>query len=298
MRGLAGAEHLYFYDAISPIVTGASVDRAVAFAASRYGKGGDDYLNCPLDREEYRAFIEALRAADTYPRHAFETAAFFEGCLPIEEIVRRGDDTLRFGPMKPVGLVDPRTGAVPYAALQLRREDVLGDAFNLVGFQTRLRQGEQQRVFRLIPGLTRAEFVRYGQIHRNTYLNAPAVLTPEQEFRDHPGVFVAGQLCGLEGYVEAVATGLMAGLQADRRLRGLPPVRFPRDTALGSLQHALGAADPRGYQPLNITFALLPAPPPELERRLRGKAARHTWRVQESLRLLRDFAAREELRPV
>ncbi len=298
VRGLAGAEHLYFYDAISPIVTGASVDRAVAFAASRYGKGGDDYLNCPLDREEYRAFIEALRAADTYPRHAFETAAFFEGCLPIEEIVRRGDDTLRFGPMKPVGLVDPRTGAVPYAALQLRREDVLGDAFNLVGFQTRLRQGEQQRVFRLIPGLTRAEFVRYGQIHRNTYLNAPAVLTPEQEFRDHPGVFVAGQLCGLEGYVEAVATGLMAGLQADRRLRGLPPVRFPRDTALGSLQHALGAADPRGYQPLNITFALLPAPPPELERRLRGKAARHTWRVQESLRLLRDFAAREELRPV
>jgi methylenetetrahydrofolate--tRNA-(uracil-5-)-methyltransferase len=297
VRALAGAEHLYFYDAISPIVAGESVDRTVAFAASRYGKGGDDYLNCPLNREEYRSFLEALRAADIHPQHDFESATYFEGCLPIEEIVRRGEDTLRFGPMKPVGLVDPRTGVMPYAALQLRRETLLGDAFNLVGFQTRLRFGEQRRVFRMIPGLAEAEFVRFGQIHRNTYLNAPAALTPILEFQAAPGVFVAGQLCGLEGYVEAVATGLLAALQADRRLRGRPPVEFPRDTALGSLQHALGAADPRGYQPLNITFALLPPPPPEVARRLHGKADRHAWRVRESLRSLREFAAREGLAP-
>ncbi|MBN2432543.1 MAG: methylenetetrahydrofolate--tRNA-(uracil(54)-C(5))-methyltransferase (FADH(2)-oxidizing) TrmFO [Acidobacteria bacterium] len=278
--------HLYFYDAISPVIAWDSLDFSVAWAASRYGKGGDDYINCPLDRPAYLAFYEALVGAEEYPLRDFEQAIYFEGCLPIEELARRGVDTLRFGPMKPVGLVDPRTGREPYAAVQLRRESLLTDACNMVGFQNHLRFGEQRRVFRLIPGLQRAEFVRYGQMHRNTYLNAPRLLTPALEFRARPGLFIAGQLCGLEGYVEAIATGLLASLQVHRRLQDLPPLLFPRQTALGSLQHFLEHADPEDYQPVNMTFSLLPPPPPELKRRFRKKSDRNARRVEQ---ILQDF---------
>ena len=290
-----GERYLYFHDAISPIVSAESIDPGIAFPASRYDKGGADYLNCPMNRAEYEEFYQALLAAQIHPPREFEVPQFFEGCLPIEELARRGPDTLRFGPMKPVGLVNPATGRRPYAAVQLRRENMPGDAYNLVGFQTNLRYGEQRRVFRLIPGLARAEFLRLGQIHRNTYLNAPAVLHPHLELREVPGVFVAGQLCGLEGYVEAIATGLLAGLQACRRLQDRPPVVFPRETALGSLQHWLAVARPEDYQPVNITFALLPEPDAELRCRFRGKAERHAAQVERALARCREFASGEGL---
>jgi len=248
-----------------------------------------------LNRDEYDRFYQALLAAELHASREFEVPQFFEGCLPIEELGRRGPDTLRFGPMKPVGLTNPATGRRPYAAVQLRRENMPGDAYNLVGFQTNLRYGEQRRVLRLIPGLGQAEFLRYGQIHRNTYLNAPVLLHPSLECRELPAVFVAGQLCGLEGYVEAVATGLLAGLQAWRRLRGAPALVFPRETALGSLQHWLEAARPEDYQPVNITFALLPEPDAELRYRFRGKAERHAAQVERALSVCRRFAAVEGL---
>jgi len=289
LRQAGSGRHLYFYDAISPVIAWESIDFGVAWTASRYDKGGDDYVNCPLDEGEYAAFYDALRQAEEYPLREFEQAMYFEGCLPIEELARRGVDTLRFGPMKPVGLVDPRTGREPYAAVQLRRESLMTDACNMVGFQNHLRFGEQKRVFRLIPGLHNAEFIRYGQMHRNTYLNAPQVLTPALEFRPAPGVFIAGQLCGLEGYVEAIATGLLAALQVVQRLRNLPPLGFPRATALGSLQHFLEHADPENYQPVNMTLSLLPPPPPDLKRRIRKKSDRNAWRIEQILQEFEKF---------
>ncbi len=296
LRRLTGDEHLYFYDAISPIVARDSIDFSIAYEASRYGKGGDDYLNCPLDTEQYRCFYEALVGAEEYPLKDFESALYFEACLPIEEIARRGVDTLRFGPMKPVGLPDPKTGAIPYAVVQLRRENQMADAFNLVGFQNHLRFGEQKRVFRLIPGLERAEFIRYGQMHRNTYLNAPRLLNAFLEFQTVPGVFVAGQLCGLEGYIEAIATGMMAGLQVVYRLDGRPPLTFPRASALGSLQHFLISAEPGHYQPVNITFSLLPPVPDAVARRHRRKAERNAARVRLALEEFDAFLDQESLR--
>src|ERR1041384_7115744 len=214
IKRLTGDEQLYFYDAIAPIVAADSVDTSVAFRAARYGKGGDDYLNCPFDEEQYRRFYEALAAAQSVPLQRFEETRWFEACLPIEELARRGYDTLRFGPMKPVGLVDPRTGRAPFAAVQLRQENLLADAYNMVGFQNHLRYGEQARVLRLIPGLERAEFLQYGQIHRNTYINAPRVLAPTLQMRDKPRVLFAGRISGVEGYVESIATGWLAGLNA------------------------------------------------------------------------------------
>jgi len=255
IRRLTGREHLYFYDAISPIVDAETINYDVVFRASRYGKGGDDYLNCPLTREEYERFYEALMQAERVALHDFDRACYFEGCLPIEELARRGRETLLYGPMKPVGLVDPRTGRQPYAVVQLRPENLLADSYNLVGFQTQLKWGEQKRVFRLIPGLERAEFIRYGMVHRNTYINSPACLTETLQLRADPRIFFAGQICGVEGYVECIATGLMVALFVEDLLAGREPVPPPRTTAFGSLLHYVAHSDPKNFQPGNITFA-------------------------------------------
>jgi methylenetetrahydrofolate--tRNA-(uracil-5-)-methyltransferase len=288
---LTGSERLFFYDSISPIVDAETVDTNVAFWASRYGKstdGTDDYLNCPLDREQYEHFVDELLAAQSVPAHISEdSTCYFEACLPIEEIARRGRDTLRFGPMKPMGLTDPRTGRRPYAVVQLRQENLRAQSFNLVGFQNHMRFGDQQRVLRLIPGLERAEFLRYGQIHRNTYINAPALLTPTLQLRSRPEVFFAGQISGVEGYVESIATGLMAGVHAAALARGESPRALPRETALGSLCHYVSGADARDYQPANITFDLLPQlDEPTRNRLRRDKKARHAEVCRRALQAL------------
>ncbi len=288
---VTGAGRLFFYDSISPIVEADSVDTGVAFWASRYGKSAtntDDYLNCPLDREQYDRFVDELLKAERVSSHTGEEdTPFFEACLPIEELARRGRDTLRFGPMKPMGLTDPRTGRRPWAAVQLRQENLRADSFNLVGFQNHLKFGEQARILRLIPGLERAEFLRFGQIHRNTYINGPALLAPTLALRARPEVFFAGQICGVEGYVESVATGLMAGMHAAALATGGEPRALPRETALGSLCHYVAGADPAHYQPANITFDLLPALDEASRQRLRrDKQARHAEvcrRAQDAL---------------
>jgi methylenetetrahydrofolate--tRNA-(uracil-5-)-methyltransferase len=259
---ITGSGQLFFYDSISPIVDAESIDRSIAFEQSRYGKsldGTDDYLNCPFTKEQYDAFLDALLAADNVPAHIEQdNVRYFEACLPIEEIARRGRDTLRFGPMKPMGLTDPRTGRRPYAVVQLRREDARAGSFNLVGFQNHMRFGEQQRVLRMIPGLEQAEFLRFGQVHRNTFINAPALLQPTLQLRTAENIFFAGQISGVEGYVESIATGLVAALGASSILSGQSPRTFPRATAIGSLCAYVAGADPRHYQPANITFDLLP----------------------------------------
>ncbi len=279
----AGTEHLYFYDAISPIVDATTLNLRRLFAASRYGKGGDDYLNAPLSREEYALFHAAVLAAETAPLHEFEQARYFEGCLPIEELARRGPDTLRFGPMKPVGLIDPNTGQRPFAAVQLRRENLMADSYNLVGFQTHLRFQEQKRVFRMIPGLERAEFLRLGQIHRNTYISSPSLLLPTLQAKRRPDILFAGQICGVEGYVESIATGLLAGINASRLVRGREPLVPPRATACGSLVHFIAFSDPDHFQPTNISFGLLPEAPGELNKRARNRKERHSIRIQRAL---------------
>ncbi|MGA3238091.1 MAG: methylenetetrahydrofolate--tRNA-(uracil(54)-C(5))-methyltransferase (FADH(2)-oxidizing) TrmFO [Bryobacteraceae bacterium] len=296
---LTGSERLFFYDSISPIVDAESVDTNIAFWASRYGKstdGTDDYLNCPLDREQYERFVDQLLNAQSVPAHIEEDhTRYFEACLPIEEIARRGRDTLRFGPMKPVGLDDPRTGRRPYAVVQLRQENLRAQSFNLVGFQNHMRFGEQQRVLRLIPGLERAEFLRYGQIHRNTYINAPALLTPTLQLRTRPEIFFAGQISGVEGYVESIATGLMAGMHAAALALGEEPRALPRATALGSLCHYISAADARNYQPANITFDLLPqldllqVDQATRNRLKRDKHARHAEICRRALEALEEY---------
>jgi methylenetetrahydrofolate--tRNA-(uracil-5-)-methyltransferase len=277
---LTGSERLYFYDSISPIVETESVDTSIAFWASRYGKstdGTDDYLNCPFDKIQYEHFIDELLQAQSATAHIPEDATpYFEACLPIEELARRGRETLRFGPMKPMGLTDPRTGRRPWAVVQLRQENLRAHSLNLVGFQNHMKFGDQARVLRLIPGLEKAEFLRYGQIHRNTYINAPALLTPALQLRAHPNVLFAGQISGVEGYVEAIATGFMAGMHAASIASGNPPVVFPRETALGSLCHYISGADPSDYQPANITFDLLPQLDEATREELRrDKKARH-----------------------
>ena len=281
---LTGSGGLYFYDAISPIVAADSVNYEVAFRAARYGKGGDDYVNCPLDEEQYARFYEALVEAKSVPLHRFEETRWFEACLPIEELARRGVDTLRYGPMKPVGLTDPRTGKTPYAAVQLRQENLMADAYNLVGFQDHLRFGEQARLLRLIPGLEQAEFLQYGQIHRNTYICAPRVLAPTLQMRERPEVLFAGQISGVEGYVESVATGWLAGVNAARVARGEPPVEAPSKTATGALARYVSSAGADNYQPVNITFALLEPLPEELRRRVRKKRERHHLQVELALK--------------
>lgn len=258
MAARLGVNALAFYDAIAPIVSMESLDRERVYALSRYGKGeGDDYLNAPMTREEYEAFLDALITGDQFSGHDFDGVPYFEGCLPVEEMARRGRETLRFGPMKPVGLPDPRTGREPYAVVQLRREDKAGQMWNLVGFQTRLRIPDQKRVFGMIPGLGNAEFLRFGSIHRNSYVNSPAVLGPGLTLRDDPTVFIAGQITGVEGYTESLGTGILAGINLARALQGEAPVIPPATTMLGGLYRYLREADPKHFQPMNANFGLL-----------------------------------------
>jgi methylenetetrahydrofolate--tRNA-(uracil-5-)-methyltransferase len=279
-----GPHRLYFYDSISPIVEADSIDMAKVYLAARYDKGTADYINCPMMKQEYDCFYDALVAAESVEERDWEKLNYFEGCLPIEEIAARGRDTLRFGPMKPVGLRDPRTGKLPYAVVQLRQENLRADSYNLVGFQNHLKFGDQARVLRLIPGLENARFLRYGQIHRNTYINAPTLLRETLQMNAHPHVLFAGQICGVEGYVESIATGLMAGAHAAALASGSEPVPLPRASAFGSLVHYVTHADARNFQPANITFDLLPP----LDKRVRDRQERHRLQCEAALR---DFDA-------
>ena len=271
--------HLYFYDSISPIVEADSIDMSRVYMAARYDKGSADYINCPMTPEEYGNFYDALLAAQSVEERDWEKLNYFEGCLPIEEIARRGRDTLRFGPMKPVGLKDPRTGKMPYAVVQLRQENLRADSYNLVGFQNHLKFGDQARVLRLIPGLENARFVRYGQIHRNTYINAPTLLQPTLQMKAHSRVFFAGQICGVEGYVESIATGLIAGIHAAAMVSGTAMTAAPRPSAFGSLTHYVTRADAKNFQPANITFDLLPP----LEKKIRDRKERHRAQCELAL---------------
>jgi len=303
IAALVGDRHLYFYDAISPIVLAESIDRSKVFRASRWGRslggvrrkaespidprvhieadrscgiddGEGDYLNCPLTREEYAAFYDALVAAESATVHDFDKERFFEGCLPIEVMAHRGRDTLRFGPMKPVGLVDPRTGREPYAAVQLRQDNLAGDHYSLVGFQTQIKWGEQARVLRMIPGLERAEFVRFGMVHRNTYVNGPTVLAETWQVRKRPTLFFAGQMSGVEGYVESAASGLVAGMNAAALAAGEPVSAPPRTTAIGALAYYAAHADPAHYEPSNVTFGIIEPLTPDARRSASSEAGR------------------------
>ena len=277
--------HLYFYDSISPIVEADSIDMSKVYLAARYDKGSADYINCPMSKDEYDRFYDALLAAHSVEQKDWENLNYFESCLPIEEIARRGRDTLRFGPMKPVGLKDPRTGRMPYAVVQLRQENLRADSYNLVGFQNHLKFGEQARVLSLIPGLGNARFLRYGQIHRNTYINSPALLNPTLQMKAHPRVLFAGQICGVEGYVESIATGLMAGMNAAALATGREPAPPPRATAFGSLVHYITHAESNNFQPANITFDLLPA----LDRKVRDRKERHRLQCDLALQEFEDW---------
>lgn len=291
LQSLTGTENLAFYDSISPIVDAETLDMTRIFRASRYGKGDEDYLNCPLTQDEYLSFYHALSGAEAVEAHAFEDVRYFEACLPIEELARRGVDTLRFGPMKPVGLVDPRTGKQPYAVVQLRAENLRFSSYNLVGFQNHLRFPEQKRILRLIPGLEKAEFLRYGQIHRNTYLNAPRLLAPDLSLKNAPHVFIAGQLSGVEGYVECIASGFLAGLALAQRAQGAKYEPPPRVTALGSLVHFITHASSPDFQPANISFDLIP-PIKDLPRYVaRDRKARRDRQCERALAAIDEWSA-------
>ncbi len=282
LQQLLGQKYLYFYDAIAPIVTADSIDRSIVFPASRYGKGGDDYLNCPMNRDEYYAFVDAVLHAEKVPVRDFERCIYFEGCMPIEEMVRRGRDTLAFGPMRPVGLVDPRTGERPFAVVQLRQDNAAATLYNMVGFQTKMTYPEQRRVFRMIPGLEKAEFVRLGSLHRNTFVNSPRLILPTLQLRRKPETFLAGQLVGVEGYVESAATGLLAGINVARVLRGEEPVIPPVTTALGSLLAYVADPARRDFQPMNANYGLFPP----LDGKERGRQKREAL----ARRALADFS--------
>jgi methylenetetrahydrofolate--tRNA-(uracil-5-)-methyltransferase len=310
LQRLTGADHLAFYDSISPIVDASTIDMEKVYFAARYDKGSADYINCPFTKEEYETFLDALvtaekleaKAWEQIPTEAMEPGApglasetwetrpaapetihYFEGCLPIEETARRGRDTLRFGPMKPVGLTDPKTGRWPYAAVQLRQENLRADSYNLVGFQNHLKYGEQARVLRLIPGLENATFLRYGQIHRNTYIHAPSLLTETLQLKSHPSILIAGQLSGVEGYTESIASGLLAGRYAAALARGEQPTPAPRLTANGSLSHYITHFEGKRFQPANITFDLLPPLEEELRKKIRDKKERHKLQCDRAL---------------
>ncbi|MGA2345876.1 MAG: methylenetetrahydrofolate--tRNA-(uracil(54)-C(5))-methyltransferase (FADH(2)-oxidizing) TrmFO, partial [Candidatus Sulfotelmatobacter sp.] len=272
--------YLSFYDSISPIVEAESIDMGRVYMAARYDKGSADYINCPMTPQEYDRFYDALLTAQSVEEREWEKLNYFESCLPIEEIARRGRDTLRFGPMKPVGLTDPRTGKMPYAVVQLRQENLRADSYNLVGFQNHLKFGEQARVLRLIPGLESARFLRYGQIHRNTYINSPTLLRETLQMKSHPRVLFAGQICGVEGYVESIATGLLAGMHAAALISGSEIEAAPRSSAFGSLTHYITHANAKNFQPANITFDLLPP----LEKKIRDRKERHRLQCEAALR--------------
>lgn len=280
---LTGDDQLYFYDAIAPIVAADSINMSIAFKAARYGKGGDDYINCPMSPEQYSAFYNELTAAKSVPLKRFEETKWFESCLPIEEAARRGVDTLRYGPMKPRGLPDPKTGREPWACVQLRQENMMADAYGMVGFQNHLRYGEQDRVLKLIPGLENAEFLQFGQIHRNTFINSPKILNESLSTRPDPRVFFAGQITGVEGYVESVATGWLAGINAVRVLRDQPMITAPQTSAIGALCRYVSNVETKNFQPVNITFGLLQELPVELRKKHRNKRERHSVQVQRAL---------------
>jgi methylenetetrahydrofolate--tRNA-(uracil-5-)-methyltransferase len=282
-----GKDSLYFYDAVSPVVEAESIDMSKAFRASRYGKGGEDYINCPMNEEEYRRFYEALLSAASVDLHDIDDAHFFEGCLPIEVMARRGYGTLLFGPLKPVGLIEPRTKKRPFAVVQLRQDDLAASLYNMVGFQNQLKWGEQKKLLRLIPGLENAEFSRFGMIHRNTYINSPAVLKPTFQTRRRGDLFFAGQISGVEGYTESAASGLLAGVNAARLARNVLPLVPPRTTALGALAFYISHSNPENYQPTNIAFGLFPP----LETHVGGKRQRKQAIVRRALADIDDFVA-------
>jgi methylenetetrahydrofolate--tRNA-(uracil-5-)-methyltransferase len=283
IQRITGSEHLAFYDSISPIVDAESIDMERVYFAARWDKGTADYINCPMNREEYERFLDALLAAEPADAKEWEKLDYFEGCLPIEVLARRGRDTLRFGPMKPVGLRDPRTGKTPWAVVQLRKENLRADSYNLVGFQNHLKWGDQARVLRLIPGLENAKFLRYGQIHRNTYICAPALLNEHLALKSRERILFAGQLSGVEGYTESIATGMLAGIYAAVLARGEEPVPVPRGTALGSLVHYITHADAKNFQPANVTFDLLEPLEEEMRRKVRDKKERHRLQCERAL---------------
>jgi methylenetetrahydrofolate--tRNA-(uracil-5-)-methyltransferase len=286
---------LYFYDSISPIVESDSIDQDKVYLAARYDKGTADYVNCPMNETEYYAFVDALTSAESVEGHDWEKLNYFEACLPIEEIARRGRDTLRFGPMKPVGLSDPRTGRWPFAVVQLRQENLRADSYNIVGFQNHLKFGEQARIFRMIPGLENAKFLRYGQIHRNTYINAPMLLRESLQMKQHRNVLFAGQISGVEGYVESIATGQLAGIYAAALAREQEPLRAPRATAFGSLVNYICHAEAKNFQPANITFDLLEHLDEATRRRIRDKKARHALVCQRALAALDEWNQQVEI---
>jgi methylenetetrahydrofolate--tRNA-(uracil-5-)-methyltransferase len=301
IAALTGQDHLYFYDALAPIVAADSIDMSIAFRASRYGKGEADYINCPMTEEAYERFVGALVAAERIPLRDFERkdardredARFFEGCLAVEVMASRGRDTLAFGPLRPVGLTDPRTGKRPYAVVQLRQDNLAGTLYNLVGFQTNLRYGEQERVFRLIPGLERAEFVRYGQMHRNTFINAPLLLEPTMAFRARSGLFFAGQITGVEGYVGSVGSGWVAGVNAARFVLGQLPLALPGTTMLGALSRYVSRAEPGTFQPMKANFGLMPP----LEPPVRGKRQRYQAYAKRAMEEIRAQSPTSNLQP-
>ncbi|MFM9904819.1 MAG: methylenetetrahydrofolate--tRNA-(uracil(54)-C(5))-methyltransferase (FADH(2)-oxidizing) TrmFO [Pyrinomonadaceae bacterium] len=281
---LTGDDQLYFYDAIAPIVAADSIDMSVAFKAARYGKGGDDYINCPMSPDEYAVFYDALINANSVPLKRFEDTHWFESCLPIEEAARRGVDTLRYGPMKPRGLPDPKTGREPWACVQLRQENMMADAYGLVGFQNHLRYGEQERVLKLIPGLENAEFLQFGQIHRNTFINSPKIINESLETRTNPRLFFAGQITGVEGYVESIATGWLAGINAVNVLHDRDMITAPQTSAIGALCRYVSNVETKNFQPVNITFGLLEPLPVELRKKHRNKRERHAIQVERALK--------------
>jgi len=291
IQKLTGQDHLYFYDAVAPIVTRESIDMDRAFLSSRYDKGEASYINCPMDKEEYIRFQEALSTAERAPRKELEAEINFEGCMPIEVLSRRGTDTMRYGPLKPVGLTDPHTEKRPYAVVQLRQDNAVGTLYNIVGFQTHLKWGEQQRVFRMIPGLEKAEFVRYGVMHRNTYINSPVVLDPTYECRLRQGLFFAGQITGVEGYVESASSGLVAGINAGCKYNGKPLLVFPPETAHGALAAYITATTTKYFQPMNITFGLLPP----LGDKVRDKKKRNAMLSERALSALAEFTGEQRL---
>nr|WP_150959633.1 FADH(2)-oxidizing methylenetetrahydrofolate--tRNA-(uracil(54)-C(5))-methyltransferase TrmFO [Aneurinibacillus sp. XH2] len=291
LRSLMGEEYLYFYDAAAPIVEKDSIDMDKAFIASRYDKGEAAYINCPMDEEQFEAFYEALVTAEVAPIKEFEKEIYFEGCMPIEVMASRGKQTILFGPMKPVGLVDPRTGKQPYAVVQLRQDNAAGTLYNLVGFQTHLKWGEQKKVFSLIPGLEQAEFVRYGVMHRNTFINSPKLLRNTYQFVRRDNLFFAGQMTGVEGYVESAASGLIAGINAGRMARGEDCLVFPLETALGSMAQYITTADFKHFQPMNVNFGLFPP----LDEKIRNKKAKYEKIAERAIRTIQNFSQRTGL---
>jgi methylenetetrahydrofolate--tRNA-(uracil-5-)-methyltransferase len=287
LQRFTGEKYFYFYDAAAPIVTRESLDFETVFRASRYDKGDGEYLNCPFTKEEYELFWKELVEAEVAKGHLpEERAIFFEGCMPVEVLAKRGIDTLRYGTMKPVGIINPKTGKRPYALVQLRPEDREGSLYNLVGFQTQLKWGEQKRVFRMIPGLQNAEFVRLGVMHRNTYINAPAVIKATLQTKIKPDLFLAGQITGVEGYVESAGTGLIAGINCARLLAGVDPIIFPSETALGALTNYISNANPQYFQPMNVNFGLFP----ELSEKIKGKQGRHLKMAERSLEYINELS--------